>query len=316
MDKRRYKIAKWLHQRSRTSRALWSALVTALTFYFGRLLSVHIASTIKLDQQYETAFHAALFVVLLVIIVFIYRVLVDALDVYQQTMDSERATILHAYNLCDQITAEKSSELENTGSAEEALSIVACSTTLRGVQRVVQAAYQTFEAAYGKASASEDRIDFEVTFMTQSLIDNKITIPAAANKDGRMPRSMELRKTNANIYDSTVTADLYRVQSPRIRIVPNTEDSHDYKELYPNQKARIKSSVVFPILSNKNRLLGTLVVHCDRTHFFDLSKEKYWSDLLEIFAKRLALEVQIVRSTHDFYRSGGQFPAIKVETPY
>src|SRR2546425_12700936 len=109
MDNLRYRVAKWLSQRSRTSRALWGALVTAITFYFGRLLSVHIADTIKVDDQYVVAFHAAFFIVLLAIIVFLYRVVANALDVHQEDVEREKATILHAYNLCDRIAGDKTS---------------------------------------------------------------------------------------------------------------------------------------------------------------------------------------------------------------
>jgi GAF domain-containing protein len=316
MEAGSYRIAKWLSQRSRTVRVLWLAFVTAVTFYFGRVLSVYLAASLQ-AEPYAAAFHAIFFIILLMTVVFTFRLLAQAIDLYEAGIELEKATILHGYQMCDRLTVDKASSLEDAPSPSSALIRAAIPESTREIQNIVQAAYATFESAYGKASSSEDRVDFEVTFMTESIADGKITIPAAANKDGRMPRSMELRKTNENIYTNSVTADLYRVQSPRIRIVENTEDAaHEYKELYPNQKNRIKSSVVFPILSNRNRLLGTLVVHCDRPDFFLSSKEKYWSDLLEIFAKRIALEVQRLRAAYEFSKGNQPLDCPSLEAPY
>jgi len=64
----------------------------------------------------------------------------------------------------------------------------------------------------------------------------------------------------------------------------------EYHELYPGQKSRILSSVIYPVSSETNELLGTLVVHCNRIQFFLKEDSKYWSELLEIFSKRIALE--------------------------
>jgi GAF domain-containing protein len=147
----------------------------------------------------------------------------------------------------------------------------------------------TFEAAFGKGLTSEERIDFEVTFMTKSYRDGHITIPAYANKDGRAPRSMVLRAQHPEIYDSTVTAQIYREAGPTPHIVEDTAIA-DYNELYSGQKDRIRSSIIFPVLSDKNEVLGTLVMHCDKRGFFLKREQKYWRDMLEIFAKRIALQ--------------------------
>ena len=42
-----------------------------------------------------------------------------------------------------------------------------------------------------------------------------------------------------------------------------------YAQLYPGELERLQSSVIYPILSDTNELLGTLVVHCDKTGFID-----------------------------------------------
>lgn len=129
-----------------------------------------------------------------------------------------------------------------------------------------------------------------MTFMTKSYGDGYITIPAAANRDGRAPRSMVLRAQNPQLYEDTVTASIYRASRPSPVIVEDTGTDAHYAELYAGQKQRIRSSIIYPVLSDSNELLGTLVVHCDRAGFFGSCKTKYWFDLFEIFAKRLALE--------------------------
>jgi GAF domain-containing protein len=76
-----------------------------------------------------------------------------------------------------------------------------------------------------------------------------------------------------------------------MRIVEDTAlPSERYQELYPGQKERIRSSVVYPALDDDNGILGTLVVHCNRTGFFKRRDERFWRELLETFAVRLALQ--------------------------
>jgi hypothetical protein len=126
--------------------------------------------------------------------------------------------------------------------------------------------------------------------MTKSYIDGFITIPAAANRDGRQPRSMVLRAKNPVIYDDTVTAQVYEETRPRPHIIADTEgEGEDYAELYDDQKERIQSSIIYPVLSDTHELLGTLVVHCNKKDFFSSADARYWTDLLEVFEKRLAL---------------------------
>ena len=127
--------------------------------------------------------------------------------------------------------------------------------------------------------------------MTKSYKDNYITIPAYSNRPKRAPISMSLREGKPDIYDNTVTADIYRETKPHMHIIENTNSSVDeYKELYPEQKSRIKSSIVFPVLSPQNKILATVVVHCDKDNFFKKNDFKFWNNLIEIFSKYIGLE--------------------------
>jgi hypothetical protein len=133
-----------------------------------------------------------------------------------------------------------------------------------------------------------EHIEFEVTFMTRSIIDGQITIAAWMNRDARAPKSLATRSQNPNLYAGTETDHLYQDQNRTPRFVAST-DTQTYKELYPGQKTRIKSSVIWPVVDDEFTLHGTLVVHCDRVDFFSKASEKLWRELLEPYTKRLAL---------------------------
>ena len=49
--------------------------------------------------------------------------------------------------------------------------------------------YETLETEYGLGVSVSEHIEFEVTFMTCSLIDGEITVAAWANRDARAPKS-------------------------------------------------------------------------------------------------------------------------------
>ena len=135
--------------------------------------------------------------------------------------------------------------------------------------------------------AQGERIEFEITFMTLAPSDGKIVVAAWANKHRRMPRSLNMRKNNVDVYKSTVTAEVYKMEKPRSVIVENTSTSDYYKELYEGEKEKIQSTIVHPILNLDNNVCGTIVCHCDSTGFFKQSDKRYWEGIMEIYAKRI-----------------------------
>lgn len=148
--------------------------------------------------------------------------------------------------------------------------------------------HDTLETEYGLKASISDHIEFEVTFMTVSLRDGEITIAAWANRDGRAPKSLAAREKDPKVYEGTETFLLYHDENRTPRFIEST-DGTAYKELYPGQKRRIKSSVIWPVVDDRFDLLGTLVVHCDRERFFSPDNEKLWRETLEPYTKRLAL---------------------------
>ena len=159
---------------------------------------------------------------------------------------------------------------------------------LKLMMKACEDLYETLEAEYGNSISVSEHIAFEVTFMTHSLKDQEITVAAWANRDGRAPKSLARRENEPKIYEGTETDLLFKDSNRTPRFVSSTEGV-SYLEIYPRQKTRIKSSVVWPVLDQDSGLHGTLVAHCDKVGFFDAKAEKLWRETLEPYTKRLAL---------------------------
>lgn len=166
---------------------------------------------------------------------------------------------------------------------------------LDNMQLTIQCCYDFFESAFTDKGQLVNEIKFEATFMTKSYNDNEITIPCSANKENRLPTSMLLRKTNSKIYAETETAKIYKMKHPVMILIEDTSNQKDkYKEIYEEQTKRIKSSVILPVLSHKNELLGTLVVHCNKPGFFKKERYLFWSELLDMFAVEIGYHKEVL----------------------
>lgn len=178
---------------------------------------------------------------------------------------------------------------------------------VRNMQLVVQNCYDFFDSAFSTPGQLVDDIKFESTFMTRSYKDGEITIPCSANKENRTPVSMQHRSSEPKIYAGTETDKIYKMQRPVMILVEDTTKTQAYIETYANQKARIKSSVVLPVLSHENVLLGTLVVHCNKAGFFKQDMYDFWNELLEMYS----VEIGYQKILLDYYvdkSSGTQMP--------
>jgi hypothetical protein len=290
------------------TRSIIASISTAISFYYAAFLSTSIAEVAGKNENYGIAIHATVFMVLLFVIIFISKLIQEKIENIQKEIEFEKITISRAHTYCDRNLSEWTRAIENNDVAEKE-HFIATQIGLKGnyIKGLVDATYHTFESSYGKSSSSEERIDFEVTFMTKSLKDEFITIPASNNKDGRQPRSMLMRPDNPGIYENTATATVYKMKNPSMYIIEDTTSSGThYEEIYSGQRERIKSSLIYPVLSHKNRLLGTLVVHCDRACFFKNSGKKYWSDLLEIFSKKVAHEMIKIETVHSLAKDANK----------
>lgn len=175
---------------------------------------------------------------------------------------------------------------------------------LHNIQLTVNKCYDFFASSYTSGEIVMEETKFEVTFMTKSYKDKKITIPCSCNKEKRTPTSMLLRENNPDIYADTITAEVYKEYEkhckPTFRIIENTEDPKGktgYHFVYDNQRQRIKSTVVLPVLSHKNELLGTLVVHCNTPDFFKENQRAFWYEILQLFACEIGKNKLLLDST-------------------
>ena len=182
-----------------------------------------------------------------------------------------------------------------------------------GLKLVVQKCYDFFIASYGEAKEFIETTRFEVTFMTLSYNDRGLTIAAWANRENQKPISMLNRDNNIDCYKDTVAARLYREyqekKQPQMVIVSDTKEviktkgtevpegtngtevpeeaEATYKELYPGQLDKSKSSIIVPVFSRKYELLGVLVVYCNKTGFFREDDRQFWKRMTELFTDEI-----------------------------
>lgn len=240
----------------------------------------------------------ALIVITFLIAVYIFNKISDYFIKLLLPEIPEKQNLIYAFQLVKKVVSNEQTQIINMNSFN--LDDLA-SLSFEKIQDLIEACYQLFESRYSSSESDANGINFEVTFMTKSYIDKEITIPTFCNKERRSPTSMHRRNTNKKIYDNTVTAFVYREaknSKPQIHIVENTEDE-EYNEIYPQQKKRIKSSIIFPVLSPSNDLMGTIVVHCDRANFFLKKKERFWKEILEIFSVQIGREKIILDKANE-----------------
>lgn len=292
------KIIIWYGKRAGFSKYFIQSLVAFFIFYGGAVLTYRLNDQLKNDETHTLLIEAvAIFIVFLIYILFtkyVGTVLEEAI----KAENFKKSQLTYAYSQMDQLVSLQIKELKRQTEAHEDDRKNLYTICLDNINSIIKNAYQFFESHYGESEKMEDRIDFEVTFMTKSYNDKGITIPAFGNRKGRAPVSMKERENHPNRYEGTITALLYSEKRHLICIVPDTSQTQEaYKELYPKQKERIKSSIVQPVLDDENEMLGALVVHCDKRGFFKPQDKKFWGELLDIYAVRIALE----KSRLDYY---------------
>ncbi len=278
----------------------WRSILQSF-FLAGSYVVAAIGEKIVQDIFEKNQWSAGLFPKLIITILVIslglvcYLLINSLAQIAHQEETKQKNALSYAYSLIDQQTIKQirqiTHQLDEAGTQTIEGLLVSLALSDATLHDIVNCVYSVFESQYGRSEKAQNRVDFEVTYMSKSYIDQEITIPAYANRTGRKPISMNHREKDKQIYKKTITADLYEEVSPRMRIIPNTrEPSTGYTELYVGQKDRIQSTLVFPVMCDKNRILGTLVVHCNEPYFFQEKDRQFWNELMEIFGKRVALE--------------------------
>ena len=286
-------VVRWYSDLPPRRQAAVRALPITVVTYGTALLAGVVADSLNIKGFLAFAFVTAAIVAFVGVVVVATQALIAGVEAVQAEGARQRSVLNSAYELADGWMLDELKHLSEVRAGTAAPKVLAPADPVSALSRLTQAAFAALTAHYGQAERTADRVDFEVTFMTTSYLDGGITIPAWANRDGRKPTSMQQRPENPTRYDRSVTADVYRAETPEMRLVADTADPQsNYAEIYPDQRQRIRSSVVYPILSSEYELLGTLVLHCDRAGFFQDADRKFWRDFCELFAKRIALEKQ------------------------
>jgi hypothetical protein len=167
-------------------------------------------------------------------------------------------------------------------------------TPLQNIRCVVESAHRELERYY----AIPARRGFKVNFMTRSFSDGEVTIAAWANNAERRPSSLQKRARDTRVYETTKTAEVYRMEEPLPIIVDDTyraEHSRNYV-LDSHQRDRIRSHLVWPVLGPQHELLGTFVIDCTEAGFFRPADEILWEDFCEAHTRPLALEMLRLRT--------------------
>ena len=174
-------------------------------------------------------------------------------------------------------------------------------THIKSIDLVVSTCLEFFKDAFSAQGDLVNEISFEVSFMSKSYIDDKITIVSSDNNKHRTPPSMLKRSSEPNIYDSTETGKLYEryIANPSetlaIHIVEDCSTQAEFTALYEGEIDIIKSMAILPILSPQNELLGTLVVCVNQNNFFKNQDRHFWNELLEIYSVELGYHYLALR---------------------
>lgn len=195
-------------------------ITTSLITYYLR------TSLEKTLLQVQLVFVVALFFLLVAIRHYVETRL-DSLD---RASDAQSNALGQGYASLDAIIARRMRQLHAAfpGHAQEAepkALFEAALASTRHIQDLISALYEVVQSQFGQAGSLLNAIDFEVTFMTRSYADTKITICAYQNRDYRRPRSLLYREKNPDIYDCTVCAEVYRESRPDIHIIEDTQEN-------------------------------------------------------------------------------------------
>ena len=273
---------RWLARSSDTSFAMGQAAAVAVVTWLGAAIGIWL--TARSGSQLILVSIVA--VVLTAGLVFLAKLMLIARDRY---VASRKEAIAYVHDQLDSITVEEQGDLltDNTD-------VRVSASPLTDVKRTTRALYDFLDAKYQGSRLPGERAFLETVFMTTSYVDGLITICAWANSDRRRPTSLNNRRDQPNIYDATVTADLYRESAskrPEPRVIEDTELDDAYQQLYEHQNQRIRSTVVFPILSSESAMLGALVGTADQPGFFRKTDARFWETIFGLYGKRLALQM-------------------------
>lgn len=288
-------MKSFLHKNKKSLSTVISSFSSVILSLFANWLYAKINNwiiTLPTDQTIQKWLTIVLFIIIFAIFIFSVFIISKMSIFVENRLFPENIYDEHlqkAFIAQKAMFAKRQEELQNEffyHKNREEIQILQASSN---IQFAIDCCYAFFEKAYTDNNSMVSEIRFEVTFMTLSYKDEGITVPYSCNKERRQPNSMLSRENNPDLYNETETAKIYKEynagKKPRMKLIEDTKtEGSGYSEVYEGQKNRIQSTVIFPVFSHRNELLGTIVVHCDKANFFKRKQYRFWEELLEIFS--------------------------------
>lgn len=192
----------------------------------------------------------------------------------------------------------------------------------KNIRSIVEACYASIQKYYSAEQSKrgenilDDNFKLTVNFMTESYHitykENKETRPAIViaawkNFNDKQPRGMlQLDKNpkyyiygnpDANTEEEKGKSEPYKMYEDsragkdiKIRINETTKDIIMQEE----DRTKFQSSIVAPVSTNSNELIGVLVIHCNKEGFFSTNDEVFLSNIMNVFTAGIKKEKLIL----------------------
>lgn len=276
------RVSRSIALRDDTTYAVGQAVVVAFLTWLGAAIGIKLASA-KGSQFVVVSIGT---IVLTALIAFLARMAASARDRYVTTRNRQLTSV---HEQLDDILLESQADL-----VEGRAGMDVAAAPHEEIARLTRALFRFLEDNPPSSHLPGERVTIETVFMPRSYLDSAITICAWANTDNRMPRSLVMRRDDKSVYDVTATAALFKeseARRPAPRLIEDTQDAADYQQLYERQFQRIRSTVVYPVLSPDSSMLGALVATADEPGYFRSVDQQYWATVFGLYARRLALHM-------------------------
>lgn len=166
---------------------------------------------------------------------------------------------------------------------------------------IIEAIWEVVDTYHNISAVETERVNFNVTLIVRShrpQLQGNLTVAAWRNRDFRRPPSLVKQDTGEiSIYVGTEADKIIRARTAETKVIEDTAKPEvNYKQLYDDQKVRIRNTVLHPILSPANNHLGVLVLHCEKPGLLKERDRRYWSEFFAVFAPAAALEIERIEA--------------------
>lgn len=299
------KMFLWFNNLPPSTKAFFNAFLVIIAFVVGAALEDRVQKIFS--DQIEDLRIGLFWIFFLLLIAVIWGLLNyyyrHVLETDKNKNEVQRRVIEETRERVTKLTRQQLTDCDDLVESGNVLpdkfrSVLICD--LERIKSLVWEAWEVINSHHNVSDSPTKRINFELTLITPSIRDNKLTVASWRNRDNLRPPSLNLRNEgNVDIYQDTEAAKMMANNITKTKIIEDTsEPSQNYKSLYIDQLTRIRSSVLHPILSPKSKPLGVIVLHCEVPKFFKPTEHelRYWHELLSVFASPIALEIERINA--------------------